>query len=446
MLVPHVSLVYSLTLLSYCHSFTVDPTSQASLKSGATTNAAGLRVFYHGDEPGQIPGNFPYPTYWWQAGAAMNAWIDYRNYTGDSTYDAIVTQAMLFQVGPNNDYLPPNQTLAEGNDDQGFWGLAAMSAAERNFPNPPSTGVQWLALAQAVFNGQATRWDDANCGGGLRWQIFAFNNGYGYKNSISNGIFFQLGARLAQYTGNDTYAQWAEKAYNWTTSVKFLTSTYIIYDGADVPDCITGFDRIQWTYNTGMYLGGAAFMYTYQNQSSIWLSRVEALLDSSISLFFSSGTIVYEPACEPEQTCNDDQTSFKGYLARNMGYTAQLIPSLADKIFNVLGSSAVAVGKCCNGGTGTVCGNDYTKGTFDGHTGVGEAIAALEVIQAPLAKYASSPSSARTGGTSTGDVNAGTTSSSGHTLTEPPPTTAGKFSAVFVTILVSLSTFGTYLA
>ena len=70
-----------------------------------------------------------------------------------------------------------------------------MIAAETNFENPPTDQPQWLALAQAVFNTQASRWDNTSCGGGLKWQIFTFNNGYNYKNSISNGCFFNLGAR-----------------------------------------------------------------------------------------------------------------------------------------------------------------------------------------------------------------------------------------------------------
>lgn len=42
-------------------------------------------------------------------------------------------------------------------------GIAAMSAAEFNFPNPPPDEPQWLALAQAVFNSQAPRWNTESC-------------------------------------------------------------------------------------------------------------------------------------------------------------------------------------------------------------------------------------------------------------------------------------------
>jgi hypothetical protein len=99
------------------------------------------------------------------------------DYTGDTRWNNDTTAGLLFQVGDTIDYMPVNQTLTEGNDDQGFWGMAVMSAAEYNFPDPPANKPQWLALAQAVFNTQAARWDPGNCGGGLRWQIFTWNNG-----------------------------------------------------------------------------------------------------------------------------------------------------------------------------------------------------------------------------------------------------------------------------
>lgn len=90
-----------------------------------------------------------------------------------------------------------------------------MDAAEANFPAPPDGDPSWLSLADAVFNFQASEWDSATCGGGIRWQVYSFGNGYNLKNSISDGGFFQLAARLARYTGNTTYADWANKVCFW---------------------------------------------------------------------------------------------------------------------------------------------------------------------------------------------------------------------------------------
>lgn len=144
-----------------------------------------------------------------------------------------------------------------------------MSAAEMKFPDPPDGKASWLALAQAVFNLQVGRWDDTSCGGGLRWQIFTFNKGYDYKNSISNGGFFQLAARLARYTGNDTYAQWAEKSYNWIKTTPLFTPEYVIYDGSQTEHNCTVASEIQWTYNLGTFLMGAANMYNYVRANTV---------------------------------------------------------------------------------------------------------------------------------------------------------------------------------
>jgi mannan endo-1,6-alpha-mannosidase len=145
--------------------------------------------YYHGNETGQTPGILPGPPpagdyYWWEAGAMFGTLIDYWKLTGDDSYNEVITQAMLHQTGPNEDYQPLNVTASLGNDDQGFWGMSAMLAAENKFPNPPDDQPQWLALAQAVFHTQAdpTR-HDKECNGGLRWQIPRTNSGFDYKNS-----------------------------------------------------------------------------------------------------------------------------------------------------------------------------------------------------------------------------------------------------------------------
>lgn len=189
--------------------------------------------------------------------------INYWFLTGDTTYNDITQQALLHQAGDDGDFMPLNQTKTLGNDDQGFWGMSAMMAAESNFQNPPEGDFQWLALAQGVFNTQVTRWDESTCNGGFRWQIFTFNSGYNYKNSISNGCFFNLASRLARYTGNDTYAQWAEKTWDWVSGVGLMSDAYEVFDGTQNTDNCTSKDHNQWSYNAGIYLQGAAAMYNY---------------------------------------------------------------------------------------------------------------------------------------------------------------------------------------
>ncbi|TVY14369.1 Mannan endo-1,6-alpha-mannosidase DCW1, partial [Lachnellula arida] len=273
---------------------------------------------------GGTPGTLPQPYFWWEGGGMFMTMVDYWRYTNDTTYNDVVEQALQFQVGPDNDYLPPNQTKNEGNDDQGFWGMAAMLAAETNFQNPPKDKPQWLALAQAVFNEMASRWDTTSCGGGLRWQIFTFNVGFNYKNSIANGCFFNLGARLARYTGNQTYADWAERIWEWEQGVGLIDDNYNIFDGASDTENCTSVTKLQWTYNAGIYLHGAANMYNFTKASPIWEERTAGILNAS-KIFFSNN-IMTEQACEQLSTCDTDQLSFKAYLSSWLAATSLLAP------------------------------------------------------------------------------------------------------------------------
>lgn len=253
----------SLACLHAASAIELDVEDPKSIKQAASTAAFGMVKWYTGNNTGDVPGNLPQPYYWWMAGAMFGTLIDYWYYTGDDTYNDITTQGLLFQTGPKWDFMTPNQTKTEGNDDQAFWAMAALTAAEDNYPDPPSDQPQWLALAQAVFNEQADRWDETSCNGGLKWQIFPFNNGYNYKNTISNGCFFNIGARLAKYTGNQTYADWAEKTWDWVSAVNLVDKDYKFYDGTDDTINCTKVNGIQWTYNAGIYLQGAATLWNF---------------------------------------------------------------------------------------------------------------------------------------------------------------------------------------
>lgn len=211
-----------------------------------------------------IPGLFPMPYYWWESGLAFDSLVNYWALTGDGSYNDLVSEGLLWQVGPNNDYMPPNQTKSLGNDDQASWALAAMTAAEKGFQEPPSdSGVDsWLQLAQNAFDDQVLRWDTKTCDGGLRWQVFSFNAGYDYKNAASNGDFMQLAARLFRYTGNQTYSEWASKASEWSDDSGLVdTDSWAVYDGAPITGGCKNVNKLQWTMNIGTYMSAYAYMY-----------------------------------------------------------------------------------------------------------------------------------------------------------------------------------------
>ena len=116
-----------------------------------------------------------------------------------------------------------------------------------------------------------------------------------------------------------------------------------------------------------------------------------------------------EVACEPTQSCNNDQPSFKGYLARWMAATTQLAPFTNDLIMTKLQASARGAAAQCSGGTdGVTCGRRWYEPQWDQRYGVGEQMSALAVIQANLISKVTAPVTNNTGGTSKGNPSAGT--------------------------------------
>lgn len=182
--------------------------------------------------------------------------------TNNDTYNKALSDGLYAQIGENNDFLPTQYRLSQGNDDQSFWAFASLTAAETNFPEREGM-PSWLALSQVVYEEQMGRWDNSSCDGGLRWQIFQFNKGFNYKNSISNGALFQIAARLAYYTKKQSYVDTAKKIFDWTVKIGFITKDYVVFDGAHVDTGCTNIENGQWTYNVGVYLAGCAYLYKH---------------------------------------------------------------------------------------------------------------------------------------------------------------------------------------
>jgi hypothetical protein len=177
-----------------------------------------------------------------------------------TAYEVKLTVALLetlAQVGLAKNFEPDEEKLELGNDDQAFWAFTVLDMAELGFPDPPPDKPSWLGLAQAVFNRQTAQWDDTTCGGGMRWQKFSTNTGYDYKNLPSNGGYFQIAARLARYTGNNTYVEYAEKMWDWISESGMWqehNGRLELFDGVHISVCDknkTAHDPPKFTYNIG---------------------------------------------------------------------------------------------------------------------------------------------------------------------------------------------------
>lgn len=378
----------SLTLLS--------PTD--SIRRAASVVAYNLQTYYKNnasDTPSELVGTLPFPPYyWWQSGAMWGGLVDYWAYTKDSTYVNNTMNAYIAQSGAKRDLMTTKWADQTGNDDQAFWALGMMSAVELGFPSPPTSQPQYLEVAKNAFDTQVARWDTAGCDGGLRWQILTTHPGYPYMNTISNGAFFQLAARLARYTGNGTYVEWADKAYDWILSKGLVNQYCDAFDGTDSNSGCVDLNRDRWSYNVAMLLYGAATMYNHTLDSK-WMDRTNCLLGNAGTFLYpnaNASNVLYEPICEPSATCNNDQFTFKGYLGRWMAKTVLMVPSTRQTVFDRLQASASAAALSCTGGANNeTCGTKWYVGGYDGMTGAGQHMSALEVIQGLLVEEGGAP-------------------------------------------------------
>ncbi|KAK4145986.1 uncharacterized protein C8A04DRAFT_26146 [Dichotomopilus funicola] len=389
----------------------VDISSTSSIKAAAKDVAFDVMSVYKGNQSGEIVGLIGSPPpvgeyYWWTGAVLWSTMIDYWHYTNDSTYNAVTVQGLTAQNGPNlqSPFMPPNWTASMGNDDQGFWGIAAAKANEAGLPAPPKGEPSWLDLAKAIFQVQTVRYTDSEdaCGGGLRWMIVPVNTGFDLKNTASTAVFLNLGARLYHATQNETYADWVEKGWTWLTTIGLVDDKFNVYDSVSTIDDCAKANKQQWSYNAGLLLETAAYMYAQKSSKSAdsketttWKTRTTSLANRTVSHFFSADQgVLVEPLCENagQPACTQDMSFFKGVTLRSLAGAAVLVDELRDPDHGVgqaLRATAQATAKTCSGGkSGRECKFDWTGHAADQNAkldGAPVEINALAAVLGPLA-------------------------------------------------------------
>lgn len=405
-----------LSTASFAAAIDLNTSDETSIKQAAAEIANGLYQ-YHNATATTGGFNQPQPWFWWLSGNGWNGLLDYTVYTGDTTYQADFLTAMAGNIGENRDFVPASQYGWEANDDQAYWIYNALTALEYDFAPLPCDGAaadgtclnSWLAISTNAFELFAGRWaaDAGTCNGGLKWQYRTTEAGYYYKNAVTNGGFFQTAARLARYTGNQTFADWAVKIWDWSSGVGLVGPQFNVYDGAgdqDGANC-TGMSPDQWSYNIATYLHGAAHMYALGGQQgsnesqALWESRVKGLVGTAKTTFFGptadAPDVMYEQKCEPSKACGTDQTSFKSSLSRWLGKAAVLVPSVSDAVMELLAVSAEGAAASCTGYDNSTCGSQWYT-SFNDQADFGTQLSALEVVQSLLVKSAPALSVANT--------------------------------------------------
>lgn len=131
--------------------------------------------------------------------------------------------------------------------------------------------------------------------------------------------------------------------------------------------------------------------------------------------------------------------SFKAYLTRWMAASTKVAPFIEDRVMKVLRASAANAALQCSGGSnGRMCGLSWVKGSqWDGTQGVGQQMAAMEVIQSNLIKQVQAPFTSSTGGSSPGNPGAGS-----HSITPGTITPASKKDKIGAGIVTAILLFG----
>ena len=240
-------------------------------------------------------------TGWWNSANALNALIIDMILSGDHRYVWVVENTFT-----------KKRNAARGNfindfvDDTGWWALAWIGAYD-------VTGdTRYLQTAQRDVDFM-WRYRDDVCGGGLWWTVHRE-----YKHAITNELFVQAAAELAQRLGDggSGYLERAVSVWNWFDASGMINNDLLVNDGLDTSTCRTN-GETTWTYNQGVLLGGLVALARGTGDDR-YLERARELADASTtSETLNVDGVLTEP-CE-QSGCDVDAPSYKGIYVRNLG-------------------------------------------------------------------------------------------------------------------------------
>ncbi|KAJ5902226.1 hypothetical protein N7495_002754 [Penicillium taxi] len=221
-----------------------------------------------------------------------------------------------------------SQWLDSAYDDDGWWALAWIAAYD-------VTGDStYLSVAEGIFSGLTAAWG-TNCGdgGGIPW-----NPTDKYVNAITNELFLSVAAHLANRVSSnkDYYVQWAEKEWNWFSSLGFIGENNTINDGL-LDNCQNNGATV-WSYNQGVVLGGLVEL-NKAAPNDMYLEYANKIAVAAIETLADFNMVIHE-SCEPSN-CEPDAVQFKGIFIRNLQMLQSVSPS--DTYTQVINSCANSI-------------------------------------------------------------------------------------------------------
>ncbi|KAF2870288.1 glycosyl hydrolase family 76-domain-containing protein [Massariosphaeria phaeospora] len=287
---------------------------------------------------------------------SANIWdtlITYSNLTGDTQFSDLISEALFAQADSPDDtssFMPRNQTLYLDNPAQAQWGLAALSAAESNLVPSRRNQRPYFQLADEVFSAQTERWNSSLCNGILRHSIFLFNEGYDQSSALGMSSFFLLSARLARFSGNQTYITWAEKAFASAQKVGFISDKYQVFDRADIVDEKCVLDKSSSTSsNLGRWIEGTAVLYNQTNGNETWRTHLTSLLNTTSQFLLTSNASapLIASDCKADNALPDCGIHARLPYIHSLSRIVALAPFTAAKLNPMLAWTADAAMSVC---------------------------------------------------------------------------------------------------
>lgn len=182
--------------------------------------------------------------------------------------------------------LPPYGGGADKYYDDNAWAGLALERAYR------MTGDS-VALAQAerVFTFAWSGWSaSAVCAGpaatgGIFWkQQIAVEQNHD-RNTVSNAPNAELGLRLYQDTGNQTYLENASAIYDWVNTYLRDPGDGLYWDhvGPDETGACT-LEKTKWSYNQGTMIGAGVILYQITGQQQ-YLDQAKSIATAALALY-----------------------------------------------------------------------------------------------------------------------------------------------------------------
>jgi predicted alpha-1,6-mannanase (GH76 family) len=227
-----------------------------------------------------------------------------RSFNNRNTYHKRPVRSIEKRVMHREWVKDPRGFLNGFYDDEGWWALAWLDVYD------VTKEKAHLTAAVDIFSDMVSTGYNATCGG-IWW-----NKKRDYNAAISNELFLQVAARLANRADNKQYyLDWAKKQWAWIEKSGLINEEWNINDGLDMKTCKNN-EGIAWSYNQGVILGGLAELAKAdRNNTFYYLTPAKKIASAAIRKLADKNGILHD-AREPD--LGNDGNQFKGVFARNL--------------------------------------------------------------------------------------------------------------------------------